>query len=167
MTAAFPPAVRRLVAVGGGLLGAIALAGCAPAASTAPAPAGDTTASAPAAAPSTSAATSEPGASSSAAASGLRDGTYTASGDYQYPNGTGTIEVTVTLADEKVGSVKVEPKAADPTARQYESQFASGIGAVVVGKPIAGLKVGAVSGSSLTGQGFEKALATIRKDAAA
>lgn len=164
MTAAFPPAVRRLVAVGGGLLGAVALAGCAPAASTAPA--GDTTASAPAAAPSTSAAPSEAGAST-AAAGGLRDGTYTASGDYQYPNGTGTIRVTVTLADEKVGSVKVEPKASDPTARQYESQFASGIGAVVVGKPIAGLKVGAVSGSSLTGQGFEKALAAIRKDAAA
>ena len=166
MTAAFPPAVRRLVAVGGGLLGAVALAGCAPAASNGTAPANDTTASASAGAPSTPAEAGEPTASSAPAAD-LRDGTYTASGSYQFPNGTGTIRVTVTLADERVESVKVEPQADNPTARQYESQFASGIDAVVVGKPIAGLKVGAVSGSSLTGQGFQKALATIRKDAAA
>jgi len=150
------PRLRRLAAIGGGLLGVAALAGCAPAASSAPEAGGTSAAAAPSAA-------------SSAPASGgaLKDGTYTATGDYQSPGGAASIEVEVTLKSGTISAVKVEPKAADPTAQQYERQFASGIGGVAVGKPIEGLQVGAVSGSSLTSQGFEKALATIRSEAAA
>jgi hypothetical protein len=36
----------------------------------------------------------------------------------------------------------------------------------VVGKPLSSLDVGAVSGSSLTGQGFDAAVDAIRADAA-
>jgi uncharacterized protein with FMN-binding domain len=147
----------RLAAVGGGLLGVAALAGCAPSASDA-APAASSGTSSSAAAPSTS--------SSSGSSAALRDGTYSATGDYQSPGGASADAVTVTLKSGTITAVKVVPKAADPTARQYEAQFASGIDAVAVGKPIAGLQVGAVSGSSLTSQGFEKALAEIRSEAA-
>ena len=153
----------RLVAIGGGLLGVAALAGCAPAAST-DAGAADATAG------SSAAATADAGSSapaSSAAASDLKDGSYTATGNYQSPGGDSAIEVTVTLRSGSISAVKVVPKAEDATARQYEAQFASGIDGVAVGKPIEGLQVGAVSGSSLTGQGFEKALAAIRSEAAA
>jgi uncharacterized protein with FMN-binding domain len=147
--------LRRLAAVGGGLLGVAALAGCAPAADSSTPAAGGGASSAP-----SSAAT---GGSSA----DLQDGTYTATGDYQSPGGPSAVEVTVTLANGSISDVEVVPKAADPTARQYEAQFASGIGAVAVGKPIEGLQVGAVSGSSLTGEGFMKALATIESEAAA
>lgn len=151
--------LRRIAALGGGLLGIAALAGCAPTA------AGSDTS----AAPSASAAGSSAAEASSAApaAGGPKDGTYSATGDYQSPGGPAAIAVTVTLKSGTITAVQVAPKADDATARQYESQFASGIDAVAVGKPIADLQVGAVSGSSLTSQGFEKALATIRSKAGA
>ena len=106
-------------------------------------------------------------ASSPSSSGSLKDGTYSATGDYQSPGGPSAVAVTVTLRSGTITAVKVDPKAPNPTAQQYESQFASGIGAVAVGKPIEGLQVGAVSGSSLTSQGFEKALAAIRSEAAA
>ena len=151
--------LRRLAAIGGGLLGVAALAGCSPAATS------DTAASGAGAAPSSASASSP--ASAGASSSALKDGTYTATGDYQSPGGPAAVAVEVTLKSGTITAVKVEPKAADPTAQQYERQFAGGIGGVAVGKPIEGLQVGAVSGSSLTSQGFEKALASIRSEAAA
>jgi uncharacterized protein with FMN-binding domain len=148
--------LRRIAAISGGLIGVAALAGCAPSAtSTAGAAADDT-------APSTSS-----GSSSSSASGDLKDGSYSATGDYQSPGGASAVGVTLTLKSGTITALKVVPKADDPTAQQYEAQFASGVNAVAVGKPIAGLQVGAVSGSSLTSQGFEKALAAIQKEAAA
>ena len=155
------PAAVRLAAVAGGLLGVAALAGCAPAASTS----GDGAAASDA--PSAAAPASSAPAASGADDSGLKDGSYTATGDYTSPGGPSAVEVTVALKSGDIASVEVVPKAENPTARQYESQFASGVGAVAVGKPIEGLKVGTVSGSSLTSAGFEKALAAIRSKAAA
>jgi uncharacterized protein with FMN-binding domain len=152
--------LRRLAAIGGGLLGVAALAGCSPAASSGTAASDAGTAPSSASAPAAS-------SGSSASSSALKDGTYTATGDYQSPGGPSAVGVEVTLKSGTITAVKVEPKAADPTAQQYERQFASGISGVAVGKPIEGLQVGAVSGSSLTSQGFEKALATIRSEAAA
>jgi uncharacterized protein with FMN-binding domain len=151
---------HRLAAVGGGLLSLAALAGCAPSASSASGAATSDPASVPSPAASS---TSRP----TAAAAGLKDGTYSATGDYQSPGGASSVAVTVTLKSGAITAVQVKPAADNPTARQYESQFASGIDAVAVGKPIEGLQVGAVSGSSLTSQGFEKALAAIRSKAAA
>jgi uncharacterized protein with FMN-binding domain len=161
MTAPLRPSVRpgllRLAAVGGGLLGVAALAGCAPTAASDAAPASS----------GGSSSVASPSGGSGGGSGDLKDGTYTATGDYTSPGGPSAVEVTVTLKSGAISAVKVVPKAADATAQQYEAQFASGIDAVAVGKPIAGLQVGAVSGSSLTSQGFEKALATIRSEAAA
>lgn len=145
--------VRRLAAIGGGLLSIAALAGCAP--------------SDAAGAGSASSAAAAPSASTAGSAAALKDGTYSATGDYRSPGGPSAVAVTVTLKSGTITAVQVKPAADNPTARQYESQFASGISGVAVGKPIAGLQVGAVSGSSLTSQGFEKALATIRSKAGA
>lgn len=93
------------------------------------------------------------------------DGTYTENGIYKSPGGTETIKVKLTLASGLVQSVTVSTVFADPEAQGYENQFIAGISAVVVGKPIATLSVGAVGGSSLTGQGFNQAVASIRADA--
>ena len=145
--------VGRIAAIGGGLIGVAALAGCSTAA------AGSTGSSAPSAAA---------GSASSAGTSSadLKDGSYTATGHYQSPAGDSSVSVTVTLKSGTITAVTVIPKTPNPTAQQYETQFAGGVGAAAVGKKISGLQVGAVSGSSLTSQGFEKALAQIRTEAA-
>lgn len=138
---------QRIAAVGGGLVAIGALAGCS--ATTDDTVTGDSS-------------------TGSNASSGIyKDGTYTADGPYVSPGGNVSIGVSITLKDNAITAVTVTPKASDPTSKQYETQFASGISAAVVGKQLDGLSVGAVSGSSLTGKGFETALEAIRKDAAA
>ena len=112
-----------------------------------------------------------PSASSggSAAASGgasAATGTWTETGEYQTPGGRESVEVTLTAKDGTVTAVEVKGSGGSPNSQRYQGQFISGISAEVVGKPLATLKVGAVSGSSLTGQGFNAAVDEIRSDAA-
>ncbi len=127
------------------LVGAVGvLAGCAAPAADAPAPA------APA-----------------EAATSFSDGTYTADGDYFAPSGPESVTVTVTVADGTVTDVEVVGHATDREAKDHQADFAGGIAAAVVGKPLAGLSVDRVAGSSLTGQGFNAALDAIRADAGA
>ena len=152
---------RRIAAISGGLIGVAALAGCAPAAGSSTT---DDPSAGSSAAASTPASTDD---SSGAVSATLKDGSYSATGDYQSPGGASAVAVTLTLKSGTITALKVVPKAENATAQQYEAQFASGVNAVAVGKKIAGLQVGAVSGSSLTSQGFETALAAIQKEAAA
>lgn len=65
-----------------------------------------------------------------------------------------------------VTAVEVTPQADNATAKQYQTKFASGIADQVVGVPLDDLDVGAVSGSSLTGEGFMAAVEQIAADAA-
>lgn len=106
-------------------------------------------------------------ATSPADASGYADGEYSASGSYQSPSGTESIDVEVTLDDGVVTAVTVTPTAGDPTAMQFQTTFAEGVAEVVVGQDIDSLSVGKVSGSSLTGAGFNAAIEQIRSDAQA
>lgn len=93
------------------------------------------------------------------------DGKYTESGSYQSPNGTESIEVTITLAGNTVTAVTVVGDSQGSNSQIYQEMFASGIGAEVVGKNIDELAVDKVAGSSLTSGGFNDALATIKADA--
>jgi uncharacterized protein with FMN-binding domain len=95
------------------------------------------------------------------------DGTYTAEGSYSTPGGQESISVELTVADDAVTAVTVTPEASGGNAERFQGEFASGIADVVVGKDLAGLSVDKVSGSSLTGDGFNAALDQIRVDAAA
>jgi len=95
------------------------------------------------------------------------DGTYEASGDYQSPNGIETVDVTITLAGDKVTDVKVVGHGQAPESREYQGQFIDGIAAEVVGKDIDEISVDRVAGSSLTSGGFMKALDAIKADALA
>lgn len=99
-------------------------------------------------------------------ASSHATGSWTETGDYQTPGGQESVAVTLTAKDGTVTAVKVTGSGSTPNSQQYEAQFESGIAAAVVGKPLATLQVGAVSGSSLTGAGFDAAVAKIRADAA-
>jgi uncharacterized protein with FMN-binding domain len=92
------------------------------------------------------------------------DGTYVASGGYQSPNGPETIEVSLTLADGVVTAVEVTPQAAG-TSQRYQDQFAGGVAAETVGKPIDQIDVSRIAGSSLTSGGFREALTVIKADA--
>lgn len=159
------PAAQRLAVIGFGLVAIGTLAGCT--ATPAATPADDPSPDSGSAASSPAAEASTPAAAPDASSGIYRDGTYTADGPYVSPGGNVSVGVSLTLKDDAITAVTVTPKASDPTSKQYETQFASGISAAVVGKQLEGLSVGAVSGSSLTGKGFETALKAIRKDAAA
>ena len=97
---------------------------------------------------------------------GFADGTYTAEGAYLAPSGPESVTVTVTVAADAVAAVEVVGHARDPQAKEHQAEFIGGIASAVVGKPLAGLAVDRVAGSSLTGKGFNAALDAIRADAA-
>ncbi|GGR37676.1 FMN-binding protein [Deinococcus ruber] len=92
-----------------------------------------------------------------------RDGTYTATG--QYGNLPSSITVTVTLKGGLITAVRVTPHATDPTSLGLQRRFAAAVPAVVVGKPIADVKVDRLAGSSGTPKGFNAALEQVRKQA--
>lgn len=93
------------------------------------------------------------------------DGSYTAEGSYDTPGGEESISVEVTVADDVVTDVTVTPEAGGGNAARFQDEFASGIADEVVGAELSGLSVDKVSGSSLTGDGFNAALDQIRADA--
>jgi hypothetical protein len=96
-------------------------------------------------------------------ASAYVDGTYSAEGPYQSPAGQENMGITLVIKGGVVSSVSVTPKAEDPTSKQFQKMFSSGISALVVGKSLDSLgSLGAVNGASLTPNGFEAAVATIK-----
>lgn len=95
------------------------------------------------------------------------DGTYSASGSYQAPSGTESVEVTVTLEGDVITAVEVVGNATDPEAKQHQGEFISGIANEVVGKDIDQISVSRVAGSSLTSGGFNQAIEQIKAEAAA
>jgi uncharacterized protein with FMN-binding domain len=92
------------------------------------------------------------------------DGTYEATADYQSPNGTETIKVTLTLEGDVVTDVEVEGASVDPSPEviRYQGEFEDGIAAEVVGKDLDELSVDRVGGSSLTSGGFNEAIEQIK-----
>jgi uncharacterized protein with FMN-binding domain len=159
--------IRTAAAVAGASFAAIALAGCSGgAAASGPSHAASGSGSSSSASAS-SASSSSSASGSKGASGGLKDGSYTARGDYTSPGGASAVDVAVTLKSGTVTALKVTPKAENPTAKGYEAQFASGVGTKVIGKKLTDLNVTKVSGSSLTSQGFDRAIAAIEKHAAA
>lgn len=88
--------------------------------------------------------------------------TFNVTGNYISPDGPESINVKLTLSDGLVQDVVVTPNTQDKSSLRWQQAFASGIKEVVVGKNIANLSVDKVSGSSLTGKGFNDALDKIR-----
>ena len=149
---------KTAVALLGGLALVGALAGCSATADTATE---DTTTP-------TEEATTAPTETTAPAESSstYTDGTYTESGSYQTPNGTESVEVTITLAGDVITDVSVSGSGGSRDTQEYQGQFIDGIGAVVVGKNIDEISVSKVAGSSLTSGGFSKAVEAIKADAA-
>lgn len=94
------------------------------------------------------------------------DGTYTNSGGYQNPAGAESVTLTVTVKDDVVQSLNVISNAVNETTKQMQGLFISGINQLVVGKKLDEVFVsGNVNGSSLTGGGFNNAVASIKAGA--
>ncbi|WP_312178998.1 hypothetical protein [Arthrobacter sp.] len=95
------------------------------------------------------------------------DGEYTGTGTYIPPsNQQEEVTVKMTLSGGTVTALEVTPSGNNPTSKRYQAEFTGGIQEQVVGKPLDSLDVGKVAGSSLTSQGFNKALDMIKGEAA-
>lgn len=95
-----------------------------------------------------------------------KDGTYSATGEYRAPSGAEEIGVSLTLKDDIITDVSVDPKATVPISKNMQNMFAQNYKTFVVGKNIAEVNVGKVSGSSLTPHGFNDAITKIKLEAA-
>lgn len=143
------------------------------AASSAAAPASSsaaTSAAASSAAPSSAAASSaaSPAATGAATpATEYKDGTYTATGTYQSPGGQESVEITLTIAGDKITDATGKSNATRPQSVEYQGQFLSNFAGEIVGKNVDQVSLDKVAGSSLTSGGFENALQTIKSDAKA
>jgi len=93
------------------------------------------------------------------------DGEYAADGSYTAPSGTETITVDLTLENDIVMSVTVTPHATEGNQQKFQTQFAGGIAAEILGKDIDEVSVSRVAGSSLTSSGFNDALEEIKAEA--
>jgi uncharacterized protein with FMN-binding domain len=102
---------------------------------------------------------------SSADAAGYKDGTYTATGNYTSPGGNESIGLSVTLKDGAITNSTVTEGASDPEAREYQQDFIGSYKSFVTGKNIDDIKLSRVSGSSLTSNGFNRALDQIKQQA--
>ncbi len=103
--------------------------------------------------------------SSTKKSSVYKNGTYSADGSYMTPEGQVSINVTVTLANDIITDANVVSLSGGRTSVRYQDKFISGYKQYVIGKNIADVQLSRVSGSSLTPEGFNNALATIKSQA--
>jgi uncharacterized protein with FMN-binding domain len=95
---------------------------------------------------------------------GYRDGTYTADG--WYGGQPSRIGVSLTIADDTITRVTITTPATDETSLDYQRRFADAAPEAVIGKPLADVQVDRLAGASGCSDGFNKALALIRQEAA-
>ncbi|MBI5754556.1 hypothetical protein HZA40_05470 [Candidatus Peregrinibacteria bacterium] len=93
------------------------------------------------------------------------DGTYTKTGSYTSPAGEESVTVTVTVKGDIVESVNVVSNAENPNSQKFQGLFIAGVSDIVVGKKLDNVHAGVVNGSSLTGGGFNEAVAAIEASA--
>ncbi|MGZ0198933.1 hypothetical protein ACNFR7_01705 [Streptomyces sp. RM1] len=91
------------------------------------------------------------------------DGRYEATGEYGSQDSS--IGVTLTLADDVITDVAVDPHATDPTSLDLQERFADAIGDRVVGRDIDDVHIDRLAGSSHTPDGFNDALEKIKNEA--
>lgn len=107
-----------------------------------------------------------PQAEAASASTGeYKDGTYEAVGTYSYHSGTESVAVSITLKDGKVEDVTVKAMAKAPASVKMQDDFIANFESMVVGKNIDEIKLGKVSGSSLTPIGFNAAVEDIKTQA--
>jgi uncharacterized protein with FMN-binding domain len=97
--------------------------------------------------------------------SSYKDGTYTANGTYKYHSGSEEVTVTLTLKDGTVTDSVFKGTSSVRTSQRFMDMFAENYKPMVMGKKIDEVKLGKVSGSSLTPLGFNDAVEKIKQQA--
>lgn len=95
-----------------------------------------------------------------------QDGVFNAQGNYFNPNGAASISVSLTLDNDVVTSLIVTPHATDETSIKFQNAVKDSASGLVVGKKLN--EIGAfskISTSSLTPNGFNQAIASIKASA--
>ena len=101
-------------------------------------------------------------------ASAYKEGSYDASGNYQSPGGNQQIKISIKLDSD--GTIKDTSAVGDDKSTDskfYQSSFITNYKEKVVGKNINEVKLDRVGNSSLTSEGFNKALEDIKNQAKA
>lgn len=93
------------------------------------------------------------------------DGTYSATGSYTSPAGEEEVSVSLVIQNDTVLSSTFKATSDSGKSREYQKKFADGYISQVVGKKLSDIRVGKVSGSSLTGKGFNDAVTRIQAQA--
>lgn len=96
-----------------------------------------------------------------------KDGTYTAVGQYQSPAGMEQVTVTLAITGDTIVDASVVASSENKKSQQYMQKFVGGYKQYVTGKSVDSVSLEAVSGSSLTPEGFNAALAKIKVQAKA
>jgi len=97
-----------------------------------------------------------------------KDGTYTATGSYISPGGVESLDLTVTIKDGVITDTSLINHPTEQEAAQHQQLFADHYKALIVGKKINDVaSLSRVAGSSLTSNGFNDALDSIKNDARA
>ncbi len=92
------------------------------------------------------------------------DGTYTVRG--VYGGAPSYMTVTVTLSDDIINDVTVEPMPENnDTSRGYQERFAAAVPSEVIGKSLDDVEVGVLAGASGCADGFNDAISKIREQA--
>jgi hypothetical protein len=94
-----------------------------------------------------------------------KDGEYSAVGNYVSPGGPEEVNVSLMLKENVITDVTFESKAERPISVKFQGIFGADYKQYVVGKNIDDVELTKVSGSSLTPQGFNDALAKIKAEA--
>lgn len=96
-----------------------------------------------------------------------KDGNYSAIGSYMSPGGLDKVGVAVVLDKDIITEIIVSPMGGNETSDKYLETFVKSYKTFVVGKSITDLKLGKVSGASLTPIGFNDAIEQIKLQAKA
>lgn len=128
--------------------------------------------STPAAAPTPTPAASSTGSTATSMTttmtmSAYKDGTYTASADYNVPGDTNTIKVTLTVKNGSITAADTQHSYGERESARYIGSFVSALSGTVVGKQLDAAQVNRLSGASDTSIGFDQALTTIISQAKA
>lgn len=94
-----------------------------------------------------------------------KNGTYSSTVTYMAPPGNEKMGVTVTIANDKITSVNVQNMATDQTSSMYQNRFIGSVSSTVVGQSVNQMKLGVVSGASLSTNAFNNALVQIKAQA--
>lgn len=90
---------------------------------------------------------------------------YLAEGKYRSPAGEETIQVSLDLKNDKISDVGVSSNTKAEISKKFQGLFLEGVKKEIIGKSIT--EVGTfdkVNGSSLTGAGFNQAMATLKSE---